>query len=464
MLPSEVINRIRALSERGMGSKAIAKSTELSMQLLYKDSLPSPAVIDSRIRALNDQIHAVSQWQAPAQDCRWPVLVKDNIGVLGFRVTAGSFALKELRGVDAFCIRQLRKHGAVPFGKTSMSELAGFVSTRMPPGYSELGGQGINPIDPALSPGGSSSGSAIAVAAGFCHSAIGTETHGSIVIPCIACGVVGIKPSVGLVSREGVIPISHTLDTPGAIAGTVSEAARLLEAIAGRDEQDEATFEYPHAVDFHTDLGMDRSKVRIALATPDHQILDAEEREILGKLIKAAGNHGIEIIEAPARRFETYYKVISSTEIQADFDHYLSKYGNEETPRTFRDLVRLYEVRARHHPFGLDRLTDALTFDPDLNNAGYAMALEKGVGNATTAIETMLREYRAQAIMSVGFLPWWAMARAPCVALPLAQRSTHAMMGIIVGCRRFEDRLAIDLAARLEKVTELIGLSRRIQS
>ena len=101
MLPSEVINRIRVLSERGMGSKAIAKSTELSMQLLYKDSLPSPAVIGNRIRALNDQIHAVSQWQAPAQDCRWPVLVKDNIGVLGFRVTAGSFALKVLRGVDA---------------------------------------------------------------------------------------------------------------------------------------------------------------------------------------------------------------------------------------------------------------------------------------------------------------------------------------------------------------------------
>lgn len=422
------------------------------MEFPYKDSLPKPAVVSHRIRALNHALHAVIQWQEPASESRRLVLVKDNIGVAGFNVTAGSFALREVKGVDAFCIKRLREHGGLPFGKTTMSELAGFVSTTMPAGYSELGGQGINPIDPALSPGGSSSGSAIAVAAGFCHSAIGTETHGSIVIPSIACGVVGIKPSVGLISRDGVIPISQTLDTPGAIAGNVSEAAKLLEAVSGEDPQDEATLEYPQNIDFHTDLGLDRSKVRIALAMPDHRVFDDEEREILCKLINAAGRHGIEIVGAAVKDFETYYKVISSTEIQTGFDHYLAKYGNENTPQTFRDLVRLYEIRARHHPFGLNRLIDALEFDPDLSNAVYRNAFENGVGNATNAIESVLRELRAQAIISLGFIPWWSMARAPCVALPLAQRRSHAMMGITVGCRRFEDRKAIDLAARLEKI------------
>ena len=205
------------------------------MDFLYREQLPNPAVINERIRKFNHIIHAVSQWREPALDAQWPVLVKDNIDVSGLRATAGSYALKELKAEDAFCIKQLRKAGGLPFGKTSMSELAGFLSTKMPPGYSELGGQGINPIDPSLPPGGSSSGSCIAVAAGFCHSAIGTETHGSIVIPSIACGVVGIKPSVGIVSRNGVIPISHSLDTPGAIAQSVTEAAKLLQAMSGAD-------------------------------------------------------------------------------------------------------------------------------------------------------------------------------------------------------------------------------------
>lgn len=414
--------------------------------------LPSAADIVRRIQKLNPTLHAVAQYQAPASDAPWLVLVKDNIGVDGFDVTAGSFALKGEKGVDAPCIRRLRAHGALPFGKATMSELAGFVSTTMPPGYSELGGQGVNPIDRSLSPGGSSSGSAIAVAAGLCHAAIGTETNGSIVIPSLACGVVGIKPSVGLVSREGVVPISHTFDTPGAIAANVGEAAKLLDAIAGPDENDPATLQYPHAADFLTNLGGDRSRIRLALAVQDGRVLDDEERQALFRLIEAAGAHGIEIVEAPVPSIETYYKVISSTEIQGDFDHYISQYGSPGAPRTFRELVDVYERRRARHPFGIDRLTDALSFAPDLDNAVYKNALKTGTANARGAIDSVLKTHSAQAIVSLGFLPWWAIAGAPYVALPLAQRSNRAMLGITVGCRRFEDRRAVDIAARFEKV------------
>ena len=320
------------------------------MTFLYSGARPNPAEINDRIRQLNHIIHAVSQWREPPLDTQWPVLVKDNIDVSGLRATAGSYALKELKATDAFCIKKLREHGGLPFGKTSMSELAGFLSTKMPPGYSELGGQGINPIDPSLSPGGSSSGSAIAVAAGFCHSAIGTETHGSIVLPSIACGVVGIKPSVGLVSRDGVIPISHTLDTPGAIAKTVTDAAKLLEAIAGTDPNDEATMDCPQEIDLHTDLGKDRRALRVALALLDYRAFDSEEKQAISTLIAECKKHQIEIVECTIKTFETYYKVISSTEIQLDFDHYLSRYGNGKTPGTFKDLVKMYEMRAQHHP------------------------------------------------------------------------------------------------------------------
>ena len=422
------------------------------MTFLYSGAHPNPAEINDRIRQLNHIIHAVSQWREPPLDTQWPVLVKDNIDVSGLRATAGSYALKELKATDAFCIKKLREHGGLPFGKTSMSELAGFLSTKMPPGYSELGGQGINPIDPSLSPGGSSSGSAIAVAAGFCHSAIGTETHGSIVLPSIACRVVGIKPSVGLVSRDGVIPISHTLDTPGAIAKTVTDAAKLLEAIAGTDPNDEATMDCPQEIDLHTDLGKDRRALRVALALPDYRAFDSEEKQAISTLIAECKKHQIEIVECTIKTFETYYKVISSTEIQLDFDHYLSRYGNGKTPGTFKDLVKMYEMRAQHHPYGFDRLTDALKFSPNLENDLYKNALIKGVGQASDAIDKTLKATETQAIICVGFLPWWAMARAPYVALPLMQRSNGAMIGITVGCRRLEDRKAIDIAARIEKV------------
>lgn len=422
------------------------------MNMFYKGPLPNPALINERIRHLNHIIHAISQWREPPLDAQWPVLVKDNIDVKGLRATAGSYALKELKADDAFCVKKLRENGAAPFGKTTMSELAGFLSTKMPPGYSELGGLGVNPIDPSLSPGGSSSGSCIAVAAGFCHAAIGTETHGSIVIPSLACGVVGIKPSVGLVSRDGVIPISHSLDTPGAIAQTVFEAAKLLEAMTGVDPNDEATADCPDEIDFHTDLGASRERLRLAFAIPDWRLPDDEERRIFETLIQQAKKFNVEIVEIQVPAIETYYKVISSTEIQTDFDKYLQKYGNGKTPGTFKDLVKMYEMRAQHHPYGMDRLLDALKFSPDLNNEVYQKALKDGIGNATTAIERTLKETNAEAIICPGFVPWWAIARAPYVALPIKQRENGAMVGMTVGCRRLEDRKAIDIAARLEAI------------
>lgn len=430
------------------------------MQLLHKKTerqshLSTASEVALRIRERNPLLNAVSQWKAPAEDASGLVLVKDNIGVAGFAVTAGSFALKDVKGVDASCIKRLKEGGFLPLGKTTMSELAGFVSTTMPPGYSELGGQGVNPIDPALSPGGSSSGSAIAVAAGLCHAAVGTETNGSIVIPALACGVVGVKPTVGLISREGVVPLAHTFDTPGAIASDVREAARLLEALAGPDENDPATLRYPHGSgnsDFYTDLGGGRSRIRLALAVPQGRVFDDEQRKALSQLIAAARPQGIDIVEAPAPEIETHYKEITSTEIQGDFDRYLAKYGCQSAPKTFRELVEVYERRRERHPFGIDRLTDALLFDPDLNNAAYRDALQTGTENARGVIECLLKTHRARGVVSLGFLSWWAIAGAPYVALPLAQRSNRAMLGITVGCRRFEDRLALDIAARLEEI------------
>ena len=181
-----------------------------------------------------------------------PVLLKDNVDTADMPTTAGSVALAGSMPLDdAFITRKLRAAGAILLGKATLTEFANFIALAMPTGYSSLGGFGFNPYDPRVLPGGdgrpvlqtggSSSGPGIGVNANLVTIAIGTETSGSILSPASANGLVGIKPTVGLVSRDGVIPITADQDTPGPIARTVADAAILLGVIAGFDPADPAT-------------------------------------------------------------------------------------------------------------------------------------------------------------------------------------------------------------------------------
>ena len=176
-----------------------------------------------------------------------PILIKDNIATADeMQTTAGSLALVDARpSVDADVTARLRDAGAVLLGKTNLSEWANFRSTRSTSGWSGRGGQTHNPYALDRSPSGSSSGSAVAVAANLCVVAVGTETDGSVVSPSSVNGIVGIKPTVGLVSRAGIIPISTSQDTAGPMARTVRDAVLLLEAMAGRGERDAATLAQP---------------------------------------------------------------------------------------------------------------------------------------------------------------------------------------------------------------------------
>jgi len=181
-----------------------------------------------------------------------PILLKDNINTDDMPTTAGSVSLAgSIPPDDAFITRRLRDAGMIVLGKATLTEFANFIANGMPSGYSSLGGYGLNPYDPrplpggdgrpVLTPGGSSSGPGIAVAANLVTVAIGTETSGSILSPSSANGVVGIKPTLGLVSRSGILPITAEQDTAGPIARTVTDAAIVLGVIAGFDRDDPAT-------------------------------------------------------------------------------------------------------------------------------------------------------------------------------------------------------------------------------
>src|SRR6266851_4251341 len=247
-----------------------------------------------------------------------PILLKDNIAT-GDRqnTTAGSLALAEARGRrDATLVARLRRAGAVILGKANLTEFANILAIDMPAGYSSLGGQVKNPYAPALLddrgiplvlPGGSSAGSAVAVAAGLCAAAIGTETSGSLLSPATQNGVVTVKPTVGLISRAGILPIAHSQDTAGPLTRTVRDAAILLNVLAARDPADPATQPLQRPADYTTGLDKDGLKgARIGVPSdPDDPLNDfymgklpARSKAVMATALSVLADAGATIVRA----------------------------------------------------------------------------------------------------------------------------------------------------------------------
>lgn len=283
-----------------------------------------------------------------------PVLLKDNIeSADDTATTAGSLALKDnVTNRDAPLVRRLTDAGAVILGKTNLSEWANFRSESSLSGWSAVGGQARNAVDPARSPCGSSSGSAVAVALGYAPAAIGTETDGSITCPAAVNGIVGLKPTVGLVSRTHIVPISHTQDTAGPMARTVRDAAMVLTVIAGGDPADPATAEADaHRTDYAAAL--DAGALRGArvgvmrFAAGFHPETDAVFETALARL-KAAGAVLVEIREGPDRKAIGQAETqILATEFKTDLDAYLASTDPVRVKtRTLADVIAFNQDHA----------------------------------------------------------------------------------------------------------------------
>ncbi len=346
-----------------------------------------------------------------------PILLKDNIATDDrMETTAGSFALIGSRpSADAFVVQRLRRAGAVLLGKANLSEWANFRSSRSSSGWSGRGGQCRNPYVLDRSPCGSSSGSAVGVAANLGAAAIGTETDGSVVCPSSACGIVGIKPTVGLVSRTRIVPISHSQDTAGPMARTVRDAALVLGAMVGVDADDEATA--ASRGNAHTDYtrfldagGLGGARIGVArdyLGFHDRvDVLMEEAIEAMG----AAGAEVIDPVEITTRRDigKHEYQVLLY-EFKADLNAYLAALGGTKEAQTLEQLIAYNEAnRDREMPwFGQEEFEAAQEKGP-LTEPEYleALATSRRLARAE-GIDATMDRHQLDAIVAPTGGPAW---------------------------------------------------------
>ncbi len=419
----------------GTGIEVLGATVASLQQAMSAGSLTSAGLTAfylARIERLNPDLHAViavspeAAAEAAASDLARasgaprgplegiPVLVKDNIAAQGLAATAGSPALLGAEASDAFLVARLRAAGAVILGKANLSEWANIRSTHSSSGWSTLGGQTANPHGAGRNPSGSSSGSAAAVAAGLAPVAIGTETDGSILSPSSACGVVGLKPTLGLISRGGIVPISAAQDTAGPMTCCVADAAALLAAMAGPDPADPATAQaadgiadYPAFLDrgaldgARLGVWRDVSKAAIPGAAA---LLDAA----VGRL-RACGAEVIDPVPLPGlEQMEEPELAAIVHEFKHDLNAYLAALPGEH-PMTLAGLIDFNIQNASRvlvH-FGQELFERAEATSGDLGDRDYLAARGEASRLAHAALDGALAGGRLDAVVSLSGGPAW---------------------------------------------------------
>ena len=363
-----------------------------------------------------------------------PILLKDNIDTHDrMQTTAGSLALAgNVAARDAFIVRQLRRAGAVILGKTNLSEWANFRGKHSISGWSSRGGLTRNPYALDRSACGSSSGSGAAVAANLCVVAVGTETDGSIICPSQTNGIVGIKPTLGLLSRSGIIPIAHSQDTPGPMARTVADAAILLGAMTGVDSADSATrlsrkrSSSNYAKSFAYD-GLEGIRIGVArnMAGKNPRILKIFEHCI--EVMKQLG--AVIIDPADVRNFDKFGESemeVLHHEFKADLNKYLKLLDGAVRVHTMEEVVRFNEENAdRVMPyFGQERMTTALE-KGSLRDKKYKSALARNLRlTRKEGIDATFRKHKLDAIIVPSGGPAWTIDLANGDAINWDMEST----------------------------------------
>src|SRR5881628_454069 len=392
-LTAAYVQRIDALDRKGPALRAVLEANP--------DALTQAEALDAERKAKGPRgpLHGI------------PMLVKDNVATRDrMQSTAGSLALVGATPPrDAFIVERLRAAGAVILGKANLSEWANFRSVHSSSGWSGRGGQCRNPYALDRTPSGSSSGSAVAVAANLCAVAIGTETDGSIVSPSNCCSIVGIKPTLGLVSRAGIIPIAHSQDTAGPMARTVADAAALLGAITGVDPGDEATSASrgQSKTDYSEFLDPNGLKgARLGVCRAHHMGYSPATDTLMEGAIDTLKRLGAIIVDpadiATSGQFDESEYTVLLYEFKADLNRYLAEWAAGGSAKTLEDLIAFNERQKEKEltHFGQEIFVQAQAKGP-LTEQDYLKALDKDRLLARIqGIDAVMGEHRLDALVA----------------------------------------------------------------
>ena len=361
-----------------------------------------------------------------------PLLIKDNINVSKMHTTAGSFTLADNIAVnDAPVIANLRRNRGLILGKTNMTEFANYTSQEMPNGFSSLNGQVKNAYDQTKDPSGSSTGSAVAVSAGLCAAAIGTDTSFSIVGCATENGVTGYKPPHGVLSGEGIIPISHTLDTPGTLTCNVEDAILISNAMQNSQLVDIKPTE--------------PSSLKLAINTHNREQVSKEQISKYDAVFNTFINDGGQTIANVFHPYTPYQKTV----MHCEFRHDLEKYLLHSTAKlkTLSDIISLYEANPDQKPYGISMLRSALDgTSGKLDDTEYVLAITE---RDRLRIELSVELNNYDAVLMTGPTNIMHFVGFPSIAIKLGMSDTGHPRGMIL--YGADERRLLSAALTLER-------------
>ncbi len=383
-----------------------------------------------------------------------PVLLKDNVNAIGMATTAGAVALMNNYPSDAFITKQLKAKGAIILGKTNLSEWANFLSANCPNGYSAVGGQTLNPYGRKLfDTGGSSSGSGAAIAANYAVAAVGTETSGSILSPSSKNSVAGLKPTVGLLSRSGIVPISSTYDTPGPMTRNLIDNAIMLSALVGEDNDDTITVGNPWDKKYWEDIETGTLE-GLRFGVTKQFLGDSLYKLAVDKIV---ANGGIVVEYEPERVRFSNFSMVLGADMKSDLAAYLEKYATDEVK--FRSVADITEFNKEDT---LNRIPYAQTLFVGMlkeDLAGLALDTTKAALREAGILyfEKPMTEHNLDALLSInnssaGFA---ASAAYPCLTVPMGYSEAGEPSNLTFIARPFQEDKLLKMGYAFEKATKM---------
>jgi len=382
-----------------------------------------------------------------------PILLKDNIGLEGLPTTAGAAALMENRSRDAFITAAIKEKGGIILGKTNLSEWANYLCQDCPNGYSAVGGQTLNAYGrKKIDTGGSSSGSGASMAANYSAAAVGTETSGSILSPSCKNSIVGLKPTVGLLSRSGIVPLSGSVDTPGPMTRNVTDNAILLSALSGKDLADPATKDHPGKLKYWENLsaatlkGLRFGVIKSFLKDSLYMVTTEKIASLGGILIQ---------FEPEQVKFEDFGTMLS-TDMKTDLPDYLAKYASGVTLRTISDIIAFNRKDSLLRiPYGEVRFEEIQA--KNISREELVQLRNRLHQDGVNYFEKPMVENQLDAILSIdnrnaGFA---AAAKYPCLAIPMGYRVNGEPCSLTFIARPFEEAKLLKMGYAFEQGTRI---------